>query len=591
MRSCDGKIFRRFSATTELDDPVRMIRQPLAVLFASFALALTPGCGGGGSSSSGGSTSADILLTDAPTDELLSFNVTIEEARLYDADGERSENLLSGTVRVDILRARTQLAWLVSKPVPAGTWSGVELTFDPLSVDARLLDGSAATVTVLGNELAAGFSSPLVFANEGYRRCVVDFDLNQSLTGSGSAGFVLDPIGSTNGNDDGATPITIDDVTGRVKAVDTTNNLITIDAWADDDRSVLLGSLQVAVETTDLLQNDSGTPFVDRASFYAALVPDASIIEVHGVMSGGVIDAARIELEDSSGGDMAVRLRGVVIGLDAPGSNFTLAVAEVKKGQSIVEAAQGSVPATLVVHWDFQTFFSTADGTASTTSGRAIGAKIDARFLEYTVAPFTAARVELESEGGEYEGSITDDGSMPTAFMLTLQPLSPAIQSGEVSGPIRVDLTGNPSVWLDIGIEPELSTGWLQLGQRVEAKGSLGGATPSNREINATEIKIKAGRCDASVIGGVDTIGVLELYAVIEEIEDPFGASADTSSNPMILVVPECVFTGDITDYETFAIAMNDAENYPVLDIEVHGIADPDNAETIIAYEIDVRTD
>jgi hypothetical protein len=568
-----------------------MIRQPLALSLASFALALVTGCGGGGSSSSIGSTSADILLTDAPTDELLSFNLLIEEARLYDADGERSENLLSGAVRVDVLRARTQLAWLVSKPVPAGTWSGVELTFDPLSVDARLLDGSAASVTVLGNELTAGFGSPSVFANDGYRRCVVDFDLNQSLTGSGSAGFVLDPVGSSNGNDDGVTPIAIDDVTGRVKAVDPLNNLITIDAWADDDHNVLLGGLQVAVEPTDLLQNDSGTPFVDRASFYAALVPDASIIEVHGVMSGGVIDAARIELEDGSGGDMVVRLRGVVIGLDVPGSNFTLAVAEVKKGQSIVEAAQGSVPATLVVHWNFQTSFSTAEGIASTWSALAIGAEIDARFLDYAMAPFTAARVELESEGGEYDGSITDDTSMPTAFMLSLQPLAPAIQSGEVSGPIRVDLTASPSIWLDVGIEPELNANWLQLGQRVKAKGSLTGAMPSNRELNATEIKIKAGRCDASVIGGVDAIDALELYAVIEEIEDPFGASADTSSNPLILVVPECLFTGDITDYETFAIAMNDAENYPVLDIEVHGIADPDNAETIIAYEIEVRTD
>jgi hypothetical protein len=591
MRFGDGKIFWRFSAMPELDDPVRMIRQPLAMLFASFALALTPGCGGGGSSSSGGSTSADILLTDAPTDELLSFNITVDEVRLYRAGGGRSENLLTGNVRVDVLRARTQLAWLVSKAVPAGTWAGLELRFDPLSVDARLLDGSQALVTVLTDELTANFSTPVVFAADGYQRCVVDFDLDQSLTGDGASGFILEPVGNSTGSDDATTPIVIDDITGRVKAVDTLNNLITIDAWADDDRSVLLGSLQIAVETTDLLQDQSGTPFVDRASFYESLTPDASIIEVHGSMAGGIVDASRIEVEDESGGDMVVRLRGVVIGVSAPGSFLTLAIAEVKKGFELVEAVEGEVPANLMVHWDLQTVFFTADGSPVTAGELAIGAKVDVRFLEFDGHPLTAARIELESEGGEYEGIVSDDSGIPTSFVLTLQPLSPALQSGEVNGPITVDLSGQHTVTLDAGVQPVLSAHWIQSGQRVRAQGPLGGPTPSTREITADEITLKPGRLDASVIGGLDFVDALEIYAIIEEIEDPFGASADMGGNPMVIVLPECVFVGDITDYETFAAAMNDAENYPVLDIEVRGIADPTTPEAVIAYEIEVSTD
>jgi hypothetical protein len=51
------------------------------------------------------------------------------------------------------------------------------------------------------------------------------------------------------------------------------------------------------------------------------------------------------------------------------------------------------------------------------------------------------------------------------------------------------------------------------------------------------------------------------------------------------------VFTGDITDYATFASAMNDVENYPVIDIQIKGIADPEAPDRIIAYEIEVELD
>lgn len=567
-----------------------MNRTFIPALLATTALFFVPACGGGGSSSPGGSTSADILLTDAPTDELLSFNVTVDSVRLYAASGARSENLLSGTVRVDVLNAATQLAWLTSKPVPSGTWSGVEVGFDPLSVDARLLDGTPADVLVLGDELAADFPAPIAFAVDGYRRCIVDFDLDQSLAGDAVSGFILDPVGSSSGSDDPATPISIDDITGRVKAVDTVNNLITIDAWADDERSVLLGSLQVAVEETDQLQDDSGTPFPDRASFYASLVPDVSIIEVHGMLAGGQIDASRIELEDGLGGDAVVRMRGIVVGLDAPGSNFTIAVAEIKKGLGVVEGVHGGVPASLQVQWSFQTLFQLDDGSAVSASALAVGADLDIRFTDYSGAPFIAQRVELDSIGGEYEGSVSDDSGIPSSFQLTLQPLAPAIQSGEVSGPITVSLLSQPSVWLDTGNEPELPASWIQLGQRVSVKGQLDGATPWTRELPATEVRIKPGRADASVIGGVELPDGLELYAIVDEIADPFGDSVDSGSNPMVLVPLGCVFTGDITSFEEFSIAMNDAENYPVLDITIKGIADPDSSETIVAFEIEVET-
>jgi hypothetical protein len=562
----------------------------LAKLATLLLLIWAPACGGGGSSSQA-SANLDVLLTDAPTDELLSFNVTIESVRLYDADGERTENLLSGTVRVDVLGAATQLAWLVAKPVPTGTWQGVELSFDPLSVDARLLDGSQASVTVLGDLLEADFAMPLVLAADGYQRCIVDFDLNESLTGDGASGFVLDPIGSSFAEEDASDPIDIDDITGIVRSIDTVHHRITIDAWVDDDCDVLLGSLEVSVPVSALLQNDSGEVFADRSSFYAALSANTSLVEIHGAMVNGYIEASRIEIEDEAGAGDDVRMRGVVIGVDALGSSFTMVVAEVKEGSALVESALESIPATQTVHWDAGTMFMVDDGERVNPSALSVGMEVDVRFLQFQNAPFLASRVEIESEGNEYEGTVSDDAGMPLSFELDLPPLAPLIQSGDVSGPIHVSLLAQPDVWLDAGVNPALPAFWIQAGQRVEVRGQLTGSSPSSRELPATEIRIKPGEAEGSVIGGIDTLAGLELYALVEEFDDPFGGSVDRSATPEVFVPLNCVFTGDITDYATFASAMNDVENYPVIDIQIKGIADPEAPDRIIAYEIEVELD
>jgi hypothetical protein len=79
--------------------------------FGAGLLSLFASCGGGGGSDGGSTatTSADILLTDAPADELSAFNVLVEEVRLYNAFGERSENLMAGPVRVNLLSAATHV--------------------------------------------------------------------------------------------------------------------------------------------------------------------------------------------------------------------------------------------------------------------------------------------------------------------------------------------------------------------------------------------------------------------------------------------------------------------------------------------------
>lgn len=558
---------------------------------ASSLLALAAGCGGGGGAGGGGTTSADILLTDAPVDELLSFNILVEEVRLYDAAGERSENLLNGSLRVNLLSAATQLAWLVSKPVPSGTWHGIELRFNPAVVDARQLDGTQAAVQVEEERLAAAFPAPVVFAASGYQRVVVDFDLAASLSyGVGAFDYVLDPQGIANGDDDPATPIQIDSIVGRVKGFDSTSNTLSIDAWSDDDRAVLLGALQVQLEPGDLLQDEDGVAFPDLASFYLVLVPDATFIEVHGAMTtAGTIDATRVELDEGIGGGASVvRIDAVVQSIDLAGSTMQVVVAEVDKGYGVASSAfGGAIPASFEVAWDAQTYFGYGDGGATTAASLVAGAEVDLRFAEFPAGgPYLAARVELEQEGAEYEGLVTniDDLLLGGSFQITLPANSPLILGGSVVNPLTVQLDPSAYIYLDCGTEPSASPEAIQLGQRVRATGAIAGG-PAGAIVDSSEVRINPGR--ATVI---DPIGSFEdgtfvvWMSSISEVEG-FGGSVDEDAE--LYFFPETVYEGDVSSLEEFETVVGGSAP---IELRIQGIA-AIGLNAIEVYEVDVRVD
>ena len=570
-----------------------MMHSMRALGLAGSLLALVTGCGGGGGggNGAGATTSADILLTDAPVDELLSFNILVNEVRLYDAVGERSENLLNGSMRVNLLSAATQLAWLVSKPVPSGTWHGIELRYDPLVVDARLLDGTPASVQVADDRLAAAFPTPVVFAAAGYQRVVVDFDLAASLS-YGTAGFDydLDPQGVANGDDDPTTPILIDSIVGRVKGVDSTNNVLSIDAWSDDDRAVLLGALLVQLEPGDILQDDQGA-LLDLSSFYAGIVPNATFVEVHGTMTAaGTIDATRVELaEGIGGGDSVVRIDAVVQSINQGASTMQVVVSEVDKGFSLASSAfGGSVPASFTVAWDVQTYFGYADGAATTAASLVAGAKVDLRFATFpTGGPYTAARVELEQEGAEYEGTVSnvDDLLLGGSFQITLPLNSPLILGGTVVNPLTIQLDQGAYIWLDSGVDPSASPEAIQLGQRVRASGLISGG-PAGATVESNEVRIQPGRATASAEIGTLDEGVYTFVAFIDEIDSPFGGSVQSDAELRFFGMT--IYEGDVSNIAGLQDAIE--SDAGTIELRLEGIA-AIGQNAIEVYEVDVRVD
>jgi len=111
-------------------------------------LLLMPSCGGsGGNGNNEGSLA--FLVGDAPTDDLSSFSLEIDELRLRNLDGVLSDNLLSGPRTIDVLGLglADREALLGMNSIAAGNYESVYLKVDPLSFQARDLQGMEVSIS------------------------------------------------------------------------------------------------------------------------------------------------------------------------------------------------------------------------------------------------------------------------------------------------------------------------------------------------------------------------------------------------------------------------------------------------------------
>ena len=303
----------------------------------AFPLLLIPlvACSSGGSGGSS-AASADLFVTDATVDDLLAFRGTLDEVRLRRVEQTTSANLLAAPIAIDFLELEDRLGWISTADVPAGDYDAILLTFVPGSCSALAQDGSPVTVNALSNQLVATFT-PMLSVDGGYLRLEADLDLAASLSGDVSSGSIdFDPMGSSRSSD-GSGSATIDEIEGVVLSVDQVADELLLDAYVDDDALIPLGEITVRLTVDTLLLEEDGAPFPSQAEFYATLVPNASLLEVHGrVGANGVVEATRIEVEDElgGGGPVAVEIEGIVGAIGA-GSSFELLIREIEEGAAI----------------------------------------------------------------------------------------------------------------------------------------------------------------------------------------------------------------------------------------------------------------
>jgi hypothetical protein len=402
---------------------------------------------------------------------------------------------------------------------------------------------------------------------------------------------VFDPLG-TSTDDNGSSSSAIDEIKGVVRSADAGAGSFVLDAFVEHDPGVPLGPVEVQVAGATLLVRDDGTIFADAAEFFASLVPDTTLLEVHGALVNGQVHATRIEVEDNlggGGGDNLVKIQGLVLGI-GPGNTFEIAIAEVEDGASIVAAAfGGTIPGTLTVDWNDATIFFLEEHQLTTSASLAIGQEVKVKFPLFDNPPFVASRVEIENEGVEFEGHVTSIAGLPGSVVVHLEGDDPAILSGQVastSTDVTVDISAS-TLFLDAGDEPALSTGDLLVGLKVQPEGALSGS-PTEPTITATTMKVFAGRLDDATVQTVDA-GLVSFTTSGGEIDDPFGGGV--VAGPLtVTIAPGAVFTGDAAGPAGFLGLFAGLGAGETLVVEIEGIG-TGTSDAIVAHEIRARVE
>jgi len=156
-------------------------------------MALGLACGGGGSSSGIASTgqstgNANILVTDAPSDNWSTVQVQVTKVTLVNSAGGTQAVAFSGTDTVNLVDLDSVGELLASAQVPVGTYDKVVISVntDPTSMSLIAEGGATAVppaqVHVVGNgTITFTLSTPLVVTASGSNAVQVDFDLSHPL--------------------------------------------------------------------------------------------------------------------------------------------------------------------------------------------------------------------------------------------------------------------------------------------------------------------------------------------------------------------------------------------------------------------------
>jgi len=552
-----------------------------------FALA----CGSGGGNEVA-TVSTDLLITDATVDELLSFTVKVQSLRLVDGStGALTANVLEEDLAIELIGAGLAPRWVSRARLPVGTYSAVQATLDdtpaPLALD---LMGTPIAVTQTATTFTANFPTPLSVVAGNFPRIVLDIDLGASLTGAvATPPIVFNPIGIVTTQPNATTPIGIDEVEGVVHSVNGTTDFV-IDAFADDDRLAALGQVTITPSPLALLLDDSGIAYADVATFFAALTPNVTQVEVHGDLVNGGILASRIEVEDAGAGvAYTVKLEGIAQNVDTALNTFDLLVIEVEKGGSIAEPLITSLGNPISCDYDDATAIFVLDESTPTTEASLVsGQRIKAKFATFIGEPFRAVLVEIEGQP-EFEGVITSIAGLPNTLVMNLLPGNLAL-GGSVATTttdVTVDLTAlERPLYLDTEGDPVLTTSQLKVGQELEVRGLISGPN-TGPSIAAKRVKIHAGRARGFVTSVSPLVS--EFTFTISDLEDPFGGTI-TVGPATGRINASCFFDDEASSEQSFYNLFNGLGQGESLEVEVHGLG-LSNPNEIEAYEIEARVE
>ncbi|TAJ17592.1 MAG: hypothetical protein EPO68_09300 [Planctomycetota bacterium] len=564
----------------------RSIVRPLSILgtltagalLSVAALAASCGGGGGGGSSSGGmgggGGALDILIGDAPADELLAFRATVDSLRLVRADGVLSSDVVLQPVELELLGLTTSHKWLTSLGIAPGTYTGAVLGFLPGSYVAVAQNGAHVAVNAVSHTATLEFGTPLVVTGGSYERAAIDVDLGVSLSGSVLAPpIAFEPRADLDHGPSGGEP-TIDGLVGLTKGFSKHNKTINVQGYTDDAMQTWLGLVHVQLSPTTLLIGIDGAPFATPDAFYDELIHNKTLLDIRGTLDAkSYVVAKRIEIESHAGGpgqSNVVKMSGLVLAKDA--DSFEFAIGDIKKGEAIalpVLASYGN-PASIEVAYGASTKFYLGDEAPTTSASLAVGQRVDVRFASFVSEPFPASKVVIHTEDPEFGGTVTDLAGLPTSFEMRLHASSHWIPDTVASS--NTDVTVNAigaSFVLKTKQDPALTSADLILGLGVEVEGELAPAsTPAVPSVDASKVNVKAGRLEG-VATDVDAAG--GTLVANGTVVHTFGNGVSSGSVTFELE-PNCVYHGDATSAASLQALFDTLPSGKVVELRVEGI-------------------
>ena len=447
--------------------------------FAAFA-----GCGGSGQLGSGGGHSGNstvvLAMTDAPPSlvTILSAQVTLTGATL--APGNVS--LLSSPVTVDMVRLQTDVAYMATSTVPAGSYTSVTLTFaNPLltfenDTGATLANCAVASICVITpSTTTLSATVPLTSFSTSASSAsglLVDVDLNMLLSAmlaedfsAATTVFPFTPGGTT--APAGGTvlpPAGAEDVVGHVGSVTASSSTFTL----------------ANAQTSYTLKVDSSTTFFQFPSGASCPTPPVfaclqanQILSVDiGIQPDGSLLARNIVFEDADSSDIEVE--GIVTSTDAASQQFNIVVHTISGSgtglavgqKATVQYTNSQTPFVIdLLHADsatisLSTFGFVFNAPVDLVAGQEVSVR---RHAPLSGGQIQADRVLLRSS--RFTGNVQTNAS----GLLTIS--SPSLISGQGGGSAILVQTYTPTIFFEIGRIITINN--IGIGESASARGPL----------------------------------------------------------------------------------------------------------------------
>jgi hypothetical protein len=518
------------------------MRSLAGLLGASASVFLSAcGSGGGGGGGGGGGTPppAEVVLfvSDAPSDDLIRLQGSANSLVLFDDSGGSTDNFLASALYpINLVSLDLEAVPVASVQVPPGQYVSAFLSLSAPTLSARTKDPTLGDVPITSlPAVSASFLSPLDLKSGDLVGIVLDIDLVRSTffdVGTGSLVFLPSqrPMILSAG-----APVALFE--GIVRKLRASQKIVEVDVVPPDADMPLLGPIEFEIENTDLLLGPGGSPLSGTSAFFGA-VEIGDRVAASGVWNpAGFVDASFARIETGSG--VVVEIEGPLLLVNPPLQSFTLQIATVRTGASLVDAELAPLgdPGAVNVTWDGLTSFSLLEPPGASSPGALlVGQEVRVRFDSFSVVgpPATvsapAAAVEILDTAEIFEGVVTDTASLPASMVVTLDPTDPHVLGFLVSGPISFELGGisPPRLLVDEGFA--LTVNDFLPGQRVHFLGTLTGAAPSQTVV-ADSADILPGRISDSTVTSVNpsTARFLCTFDTMTEPVDPFGGAPPTS--------------------------------------------------------------